>query len=80
MFKPKKMPEIDAAVQYDDWEYIQIHATVYADAVQARIAKGDSPQEIYRYVLRQVGAAREPIALRCLHAAEYLAAQEEQGA
>lgn len=80
MFRPKKMPEIDAAVQFDDWEYIQVHAPAYADAVQARIDKSDSPKEIYRYVLQMVGPAREGIALRCLHAAQFLQNEKEQGA
>ena len=75
----KKMPEIDAAVQFDDWEYIQVHAPLYADAVQARINKGDSPKEVYRYLLHLVGPAREPIALRCLHAAEYLVLEKDAG-
>ncbi len=79
MYKMKSMPEIDAAVQYDDWEYIQVNSPRYADAIQSRIDKGDSPNEIYRYMLHIVGSAREPIALRCLHAAQFLLAEKEQG-
>lgn len=80
MFKPKNMPEIDAAIQSDDWEYLQDHHYDLAAAVQVRVDKGDHPQDIYRYLIRKVGIGREPIAKRCLHAAQFLATQKEAGA
>ena len=79
MFTPKKMPEIDAAVQEDDWKYLQDNHWPLAKAVEIRVNKGDHPQDIYRYIIRQVGLGREPIAKRCLHAAQFLQMEKEQG-
>ncbi len=75
----KKMPELDLAIQADDWQYIEVQNPILADAIQSRVNKGDTPKEIFRYVLHKVGPAREQIALRCLHAAEYLVLEKEAG-
>jgi hypothetical protein len=79
-FKTKKMPEIDIAIQADDWEYLQDNHGGLAASIKDRVDKGDDPKEIYRYVLRKVGLGRMPIALRCLHAAQYLEKDKQEGA
>lgn len=73
------MPEIDFAIQADDWEYLNNNHPDLADAVKMRVDKGDHPQDIYRYIVRKVGIGREPIAKRCLHAAQFLATEKEEG-
>ncbi len=75
----KKMPELDVAVQEGDWKYIEVQSPLLADALQSRVNKGDTPKEIFRYVLHLVGPAREQIALRCQHAAEFLVLEKEAG-
>lgn len=79
MLKDKQMPEIDAAIGKEDWKFLLDNFHLLAEAVSIRIDKGDSPDEIYRYVLRAVGMWRQPIALRCRHAAQFLLSEKMEG-
>ena len=66
----------DAAGQ-DAIEYLEAYALPYLDAVQTAVNAGDSPDVIYRKVLREVGEHRAPLALRCKQAAAVLVKGQE---
>lgn len=63
---------LSPAINSDGWEWLQNNAPDYATAVQKEVAAGKSPDQIYRYMLVELGLHREPLARRCRQAAAYL--------
>lgn len=76
--KPKPMrdvPEMDIAVWYDGYEWLQNNgevAAMYLRQVYEAIGRGYTPDEIYYYVLKKAGIHRPEIAERCRAAANWI--------
>ena len=68
-----KMPEIDAAIAEESWEWLQENVPGMAVGVAAEVKRGSKPEEIRRHVM--IETQRAALALRCKQAAEYLASQ-----
>ena len=60
------------AAGQDATYYLEHKAYPYYAAVQTAHKRGNSPDEIYQAVLREVGEHREPLARRCRQMAYYL--------
>lgn len=73
----RDLPHIDHAASAESWEYLYEQAPLWADAVAEEVRAGASPEEIFKGVLRRVGAHREALALRCKLAAQYLISDEQ---
>lgn len=73
----RELPHIDKAAAAESWEYLYEQAPVWADAVAEEVHAGASPDEIYKGVLRRVGAHREALAVRCKLAAQYLVSENK---
>lgn len=67
------LPEITAAIDAESWDWLQDNAPALASAVAAAVKRGRSPEQIRRHVLREVGAHRLALAVRCEQAARHLA-------
>lgn len=72
------MPEIDAAIAAESWEWLQDNAGALATAVRSEVARGRTPEQIRRFVLARVGLHRLALAVRCEQAAAHLAAERVQ--
>lgn len=65
-----KMPEIDAAICLESWEWLQDANPQLAAGIASEVKRGTAPEAIRRHVMIQT--QREALALRCKQAAEHL--------
>lgn len=70
-----EMPEIEAAIAEESWEWLQDNAPKLATAVRAEAARGRTPEQVRRFVLAKVGLHRLALAVRCEQAAAHLVAE-----
>jgi hypothetical protein len=71
------MPEIDAAIAQESWEWLLDNVPGLADGVAQEVRRGARPDEIRRHVMVQT--QRAALALRCKQAAEHLVREDEGG-
>ena len=64
------MPEIDAAIAEESWEWLRDVYPTIAAGVESEVKRGTEPDEIRRHVMIQT--QRSALALRCKQAAAYL--------
>lgn len=74
------MPEIDAALAEDSWNFLQDYQPGLAKGVAAAVRRGVKPDEIRRHIIQNHGENRAAIALRCQQAAAYLMTEQDNGA
>jgi len=60
----------------DAYDYLATYHQDFLDGVEDAVAKGYTPEEIYRHILREAGVHRNEIAKRCQNAARYILSQE----
>lgn len=79
--KPKmafrKVPALDPMIWEDAYFYLADYHEDFLDGVEDAVAKGYTPDEIYRHVLREAGVHRIEIAKRCQNAARHIIAQND---
>jgi hypothetical protein len=67
-----KMPEIDAAIAEESWEWLRdVHPDIAA-GVESEVKRGTKPDDIRRHVIQKTMGMRPALAVRCGQAAEYL--------
>lgn len=66
----RTLPRLEAAVNEESWEWLQDNLPGLAQAVQAEVASGASPEEIRRRMMRLTG--RPALVMRLFQAAAHL--------
>lgn len=72
-----KFTKLGKALDRQSWQWLQDTDTDIADAVEAEVQAGASPDDIRRFILAHVGGDRSGLAARCMSAARWL---ESKGA
>jgi hypothetical protein len=74
----RDLPHIDKAASEEAWQWLEEQAPIWADAIAEEVHAGATPQDIYKGVLRRVGAHREALAVRCKLAAQHLVGEDKR--
>ena len=69
--KKQDFSGLQQTVDKDDYIWLEVHNKDYLDSVEQELRNGKTPDEIYHYLLRQVGHDRGQIARRCRNAARH---------
>lgn len=64
--------ELAQELDLESWNWLSDNHPTIADAVQASVNRGATPEAIRRFVLARCGSNRTEFALRCQSAARHL--------
>lgn len=70
------MPEIDAAIAAESWEWLEDNNFQIARAVAKSVQRGRTPEQIKRHIAKRT--SRYSLALRCEQAAQHLVNEAAQ--
>lgn len=73
-----KLLELGEELDRESYEYLLENCPGIADAVTVGVARGSTPEEVRRFVVRYYGANRMELARRCEAAARHLEAQKDK--
>ena len=70
------MPELEAALDSESWDWLTENFPLLATALQAEVKRNATPEEIGRFVMRHT--QRPNLSMRMRQAAQHLAAVKKE--
>lgn len=79
ILKPKSaFQHLKSTVDQDAYEWLKVNGSGYLEAIERELQAGQTPEEIYHYLLREIGPDRAALARRCRNAARWVVGQIER--
>ena len=72
----QKMPDVEAAINEESWEWMSDNFPTLAEAIQNEVTtRKATPEQIRHFVMKST--QREKLAARCYQAAQHMEAEKE---
>lgn len=71
--------QFDEAFDFDDYEWMNLHAPAHLAAIEKLVQAGATPQQVRQNAQRRIGPERQQFVSRCEGSARYLRAHRVDG-